>query len=251
MSQDSSLTIHNAWNSVALEERLELISRSKAVGCVAGAGFLLLVGSIAYGLDEIWLLAGGALGSVFVMQLFASYAWRRGKPELILKYLAARSVARRYAYGYNILDLDVVLIFRGKAEEEYIDREEEEIVKGLEDVEFGTTMRDKKSVWICLMRGALVLLSERGGGARLEYLTPLTEEVLVSDEVVEDGVTYRKILVEGAGPAKNKILTITSDYPGALYVLARQLERLIAESGKRRARLEAAQEAENAVRSAA
>src|SRR5262249_49173962 len=153
----------------------------QATGIIASVASLLLIGSIAYGFDQIWLLAGGAASSIFIFPLFSSYAWRRGKPALILAYLAVRAVGRRYAYGYSVDDLDIIIIYRGVMKEVFQDREQEEQAKRTQGSEFEGRVGELRDVWIMLLRGAVVLLSEKPGGAKLEFLTHIAADTVVRD----------------------------------------------------------------------
>lgn len=238
MAAGAALSVKNAWNAVALEERLELVSRAKAQGLVAGVCFILLTGSIGYGFDRIEFLFGGMLASLFVGQLFSFYSWRSNKPEAILEYLAARSVARRYAYGYRMPDLDVVLIFRGFYEQIFTDEELGQLYESTKTVDFSTKAASKKEVWICLMRGAVVILSERRGGAKLEFICPVTAEAVLRKPRPDEEVSDEALVLEGCGPTKGRIAAITSQYPGAFLVFEKQLQRLLEEARRKAVALE-------------
>lgn len=225
-----AVSIEHAWNSVALEERIELISRSHATGIIATLASILLCGSIGYGLDQIWLLACGVASSLFVFPLFSSYCWRRGKPSLILAYLAVRAMGRRYAYNYNVRDLDIVLIYRGQIREVYQSEQDKELVRqkyqGTVDFEIGT-FRD---CWIMLTRGAIVVLTEKLGGAKLDYLTHITHELEVRDPLPSEvPAPPNAIVIDGVMSAKGRLMMIASKYPGAHYVFRSNLEALVAE----------------------
>lgn len=225
-----ALSIDDAWNAVALEERLELLSRSHADGILAGVACFALLGSIAYGFDEIYILAGGFIAAFFIVPLFMSYSWRRGKPALILAYLAVRTVARRYAYGYNMTDLDIILIYRGTMKEIYQNREEEEMIRQRQSVDFDSAGDgETKSVWICLLRGAIVLLSERDGGAKLEFIAPITNELEMRKPRPDESDAENALLIEGLNMSKGRTIILESRSLGAQYVFEKQLGRLIAE----------------------
>lgn len=227
---DYMVSIDNAWQSVALEERLELISRSQATGVLASVAAMSLMGSIAYGFDQIWLLAAGFSSCIFVFPLFSSYCWRREKPGLILAYLAVRAVARRYAYGYNIPDLDIVLIYRGLMKEIFINREDEELAKQREYVELDRAPSEYKNVWIVLMRGGVVILSEKLGGAKLEFLTPITHESTLEQPSANEELPYERALqLDGMHGAKGRTVIITTKYPGAQYVFEKRFLALVEE----------------------
>ena len=128
-SGSAVLSIEDAWNSVALEERIELIARSQAFGLACGLACLLAIGAMAYGFDQPWLLLGGALGATTIGPIFSSRHWRRYKPATIMEYLAVRSIARRYAVGFNIREVDIVLIFKGTMKELLSQAELEQIAE--------------------------------------------------------------------------------------------------------------------------
>jgi len=237
MSQ--ALGIKEAWNAVALEERFEMIARSKAEGIVASGAFAFVMGSVAYGFDEIWLLVVAAAGAVLVMPLFASYSWRKNKPATIMAYLAVRSVARRYAYGYKISDFGVVLIFKGELEELYASEADEQLAAQKETVDFDSTRQRRKNVWLCLLRGGLVALSERPGGAKLEFLCAVAPELIVRKPLSSEDYSPRSVILES--PATTGVVrkvVISSAYSGAMYVFEKQLLRLKDEDSLRRERQE-------------
>lgn len=230
-SRNVALRIDDAWNAVALEERLELLSRAHANGVAAGIATILLLGTIGYGFDQIYLLLVGIAVAFFSVPMFMSYSWRRAKPAVILAYLAVRTVARRYAYGYNLTDLDIILIYRGNMREVFDNRETEEMVKRQQEVSFDSTNPDdmSKSVWICLLRGAVVLLSERAGGAKLEFICPITNEVVLRRPSGSESNSESAVVIEGVQMSKGRTIIIDTISKGAQYVFEKQLGRLIAE----------------------
>lgn len=229
MLKAGALSVENAWNAVALEERLELVSQAKAEGVFAAFVFMLMMGAVGYGFDNILLLPISLLLCFMVVPLFASFAWRREKPKLILSYLAVRSIARRYAFGYRLHNFDVVLIFKGTRVLRYSSRDEEEFARQQQTVDFNTQVNDQAEVWIVLMRGGLVLLSERPGGAKLEYITPINADSRISKPSVQDEALDGSLLIQGAGNYRGKDVLISSPYSGAMYVFERQFSRLLSE----------------------
>ncbi len=225
-----AFSIDDAWNTVALEERLDLLSRAHAHGIMAGLASFFLLGSIAYGFDQIYILLGGFLAAFFLVPMFTSYSWRRGKPALILAYLAARTVSRRYAYGHNLSDLDIVLIYRGVMREIFANREDEELTRQRQSVDFDSAgADDDKPVWICLLRGAVVILSERTGGAKLEFIAPVTNELGIDKADRNEGFSDNAIMLEGVQMSKGRKIILDSPSSGAQYVFGRQLQRLVGE----------------------
>lgn len=217
-----------AWNAVSPEERLDLISQAHAEGVSAAFAFAMLMSSIAYGFDKIWLLWFAAAGALLVMPLFASYAWRRGKPTLILQYLAARSVARRYAFGAKVPDLDLVLIFRGEYKELF-ENAEEEFKAQRGNVDFNASNREFVPVWIALMRGGIVIMSERLGGARLEFISNISSNLEFREaELAEDPDEDGWIIV-GTGLSVGRKVLLKSKHKASLYVFSKRVEQLLVE----------------------
>lgn len=228
----SSFAIDDIWHSVALEERLELISKCQASGFLAAVVNLFVMGSIAYGLDKIWLLAAAFGGSFFVFPLFSSYTWRSGKPSLILAYLAVRTISRRYAYSFDLPNLDIILIFKGEYKEIFDTKEQEELHKQKQKIDFNSSISEYKKAWIVLMRGGVLILTERKGGAKLEFITTYTHESTVVPS--EEGSEYgeRACIIDGMAQNKGRKVLIKSRQKGAHYVFEKQYSALIDESIK-------------------
>lgn len=230
MARSGLVSVDHAWQSVSLEERLELISRAHANGIVAMVCCVLLMGGIAYGFDEIWILAAGVAGSLFVFPLFSSYSWRREKPALILAYLAVRTVARRYAYGYDMPDIDIIFIYRARMKEVFSSKEEELFARQRERLDYDSVTTEHKDVWVVLLRGGIVILSEKDGGARLEFLTFINHDTVIRKPTNAEGIQDEKALViEGVLNSKGRAVVLTSRYAGAHYVFERRLGALIVE----------------------
>lgn len=239
LTRNLNLSVDDAWNAVALEERLELVSKAQAHGLIGCSCSVLLIGTIAYGFDAIWLLWAGMATVPFVFPLFASYSWRRGKPALILAYLAVRAVARRYAYGYNLTDLDIVLIYRGTMKELFKSKEEEALSKHKQTVDFEAPAEAEKLVWICLLRGGVLVLSERAGGAKLDFISPIVPELNVRRPRPEEDGPENAVVIEGCHMSKGRVVMISSNAVAAQYVFDKQLEALLTESRRTAERLEA------------
>jgi len=231
-AEPRALNIDDAWNSVALEERLELISRANAEGILAGLGCIIILGATGYGFNEIWFLWGGIIGSALVIPLFAGYYWRKNKPAVILSYLAVRSVARRYAFSANIIDYDIVLIFRGKMKELFASQEEALLSQQGKAIELDSSVEMVKPVWICLMRGGFVFLSESVGGAKLEFISPITPDVVCRKAAPSDNLPEHALIISGMGQAKGRTISLFGPYPAALYVFEKKLLDLVKESEK-------------------
>jgi len=226
------LAIDEVWQSVALEERLELISKSQASGILASVVTTFLIGSIAYGLDEIWLLAVAVGGAFFSFPLFSSQTWRTGKPSLILAYLAVRTVARRYAFSYDLPNIDIILIYRGQMKEIFNNESDTELNKQKQTVDFDSVPENFKSVWIILMRSGVLLLSERRGGAKLEFLSPIIADTKIKDTEEEVYSKEMGSIIVGSGMSKDRKIILKSRYRGAHYVFKKRFEELVGEAVK-------------------
>jgi hypothetical protein len=73
-----------------------------------------------------------------------------------------------------------------------------------------------------------VLLSENLGGAKLEFLTQIHHDTEIAVKEREDG-RGKEVIVSGVGSAKGRKASITSSYPGALFVFEQHLANLVNE----------------------
>jgi hypothetical protein len=229
VARGSALSIEKAWNTVALEERIDLIAKSNAEGIVAAVMMLFFMGAVGYGFDNIWVLAAGVPGAMLIAPLFSGASWRKDKPELILKYLAARSVTRRYGYGAGIPDLEVVVIFRGMMRELFASAEEESLRRQHEDVDIDEPIADDREVWICLMVGGVIIISEKKGGAKLEFASPLAAEVHCK-KVNRPDLPPEAVAINGAGMSKGRKIALWSSSRGAIYVFEKKVNQLVQEA---------------------
>lgn len=201
-----------AWNTVALEDRIDLMAKVQSQGLLAGTAFFLVIASIAYGLDQImWLLVGLAV-AFFTTPIFTSYNWRRERPALILAYLAVRALARRYIFAYRIYKNELYLIYRAKAWQVTAD----EIIE-----------KEAKDVWVCLFHGGLVVLAEQLGGAKLLFITPITNLTKCRKADKNESISQTAVVIEGTEVSDGKKIILDSKSVGAQYVLERKMQQLI------------------------
>ncbi len=222
-----ALRVEEAWNGVSVEERFELVARAKAHAFIVALAASFLFGAIAYGFDNIWLLCIALVVGSISMSISGGKFWRRHKSELILTYLAVRSVSRRYAYAYKIPAIDIILIFRGQIERLYSSEEEKVLARERENVGFDTISKQTNPVWICLLRGAVLVLSERPGGAKLEYIAPINPNLNIRRQNEKEGTTTPTAGIIISGVNNQIDILVTSPYKGALYVFEKRLARLI------------------------
>lgn len=242
-----SLAIDEIWQSVSLEERLELISRSHASGFLSATFTVFILGSVAYGLDKIWLLAVAFGFAFFTFPLFSSHTWRTGKPSLILAYLAVRTVARRYAYAFDLTNIDIILIYRGQMKE-IIESTEEQYQRQKNQVDYGSQYNDYTPVWIVLMRSGVIIMSERTGGAKLEFLTPILHDTRL-EEYEDEDFSSREVgsLLHGSGANKGRSVILKTNYKGAHYVFSKRFDQLVGEAQKMQESIENLRKKESSI----
>lgn len=209
------------WRQIPPEEKISLLNKSQAAGVLASVISIIVCSTIAVGLKLPWMMWGSMLASPFVFQFASGRSWRALKPRLMLEYLAARSVARRYAFANNSKDLTLALLFRGILND--VDAENglrnslEESVK---------TVRDA-AVWVALFNDALVMVSEQPGGARLEFAHLADERLIVeprkdpTKNLTQE--VYLSFADRGRGPRRSRL---TSDHPAALIVFEQKLRMI-------------------------
>ncbi len=241
MANASAPSIEDAWNSVALEERLELVAQCQAQGVHAALCFALYMSCIAYGFDQIFFLLFALAGSFLVFPVYAAKKWRQAKPALIMRYLAAHAVCRRYAYGLKFSNYNLVLLFRATLHEQFTNPEQEQLHLAKRGKELGVDLgnNDPIDVWVALLRGGVVILSEQRGGAKLEYCASLMNNLQSKAEPnLEVPGTQLVRLSTTSGNTKDRKVWLTSRYSGALYVFDKQLNRLSYEQKETREREE-------------
>ncbi len=232
-----SLAIQDIWNSVALEERLELIAKSQASGIIAATITVFIVSSIGYGLDNIWFVAAAIGSGFFVFPLFSSQTWRSGKPSLILAYLAIRTVSRRYAHVIGLTNIDLILVYKGTFEEVFNNREDKELHLQSQSIDFNNQGNADKEVWIILLKGGLLVLSEKRGGAKLEFATPIIADTII-EQINEKDSQYSNYIIHGSSMSKGRSARLGSKYTGAHYVFLKRFQALVFEAQKSQETLE-------------
>ncbi len=233
----TSLNIENAWNSVALEERVELVAKSQAFGVFCGLFCLISMGSLAYGFNAPSLLIVAVAISFLIGQIFSNRHWRKHKPATIMKYLAVRSLSRRYAIGFNIKNIDIVLIFKGEMREVFKSEEEKKRAAEALGVNFNEKEDFNKEVWICLLKGGVVILSEHLGGAKLEGILAFNKDSTYKEPKEEDNASKQSIIISSVGDGRYRSILIDSKYHGALYVFKKKFIKLHEEEKEFREKL--------------
>lgn len=242
-----ALNLEKAWNAVSLEERIELVSRVKAEAIVAAMAVALFGGAIAYGFNQVILLAVAGALALVSFPIYASYSWRQKKPSLVLRYLAIRSVARRWAFNLGYADYDIVLVFRGSVE---IKKSEDDEKNEPQTVDLLYSNDPRQPAWICLMRGGLVVLTEQRGGAKAEFATSFGPGAACRLAQANDKLPSGSLIVTSAKRHNiGHAAIIQSKYPGAMYVLEKQMTLLLQERAENQQRLEEKRAAKDAKQS--
>jgi hypothetical protein len=144
----------------------------------------------------------------------------------MLEYLAARSAARRYAYGAQAKDLTVDLMFKAKLQKDFSDLGESE------ELEARIEHRDQVAVWVSVFADTIVMMSERPGGAKLEMIHSILGRLQVTAEGFDDSSVESRRLVFDVEARKGEFERwfLTSAYPASLLVCERKIKRALEEN---------------------
>lgn len=223
----SKLSSDEIWRQIPPEEKFELLAKSQASGIQGALVLIITLATIAVGLKIKWLLWASFICSPLVYQFAAGKAWRKIKPGVMLEYLAARSVARRFAYISKAADLTPQVIFRAAVTEELNDSQNaiNEAIQAIEKA------NERSLMWISLLNSAVVAFFEAPQGARLEFVSLINEQVKIEgrnlDESDGDYSANRELLLTiYADSPKERKYRITSPYPAALVVFEKRLIQL-------------------------
>lgn len=211
-----------------------MMARAQSRGILVAFITVLVCSTMAVGFQMPWLLWGSLIISPFVFQFATGKAWRDHRPRVLLEYLAARAVTRRYAFAVSAKDLGLRLIFKGRLEEEYSDSNVQVALNQSFD------NQRTKDVWVTLFNDAVVLISERIGGAQCELASPFNDKLMV-ESVSESKSDYAAgktiILTLTDRTHVKRRFRLTSRYPAALVVFEKQIQQLLKEAAEQRARL--------------
>jgi hypothetical protein len=209
-----------AWRHIPPEEKLSILSQAHSSALLSAVVYCIIGGTSAVAMQQPWLLWGALLTSPMVFQFAAGRAWRTLKPATMLRYLAARSAARRYAYAANAKDLEVSLIFRG-----FLDKNHGELLVR-DAIESMVGQVEETEVWVALFEDALVMMSEQPGGAGLEFAYPVTDKLGIETQS-KSGADYaadKEIFLSYSDKdGRQHKVKLTSDFPGALVVFEKRL----------------------------
>jgi hypothetical protein len=217
-----------AWRQVPPEVKLEIMSRAHSKGLMTSIGFIMIGCTCAVALKFVWFMWGALLLSPIIFQISANKAWRALRPATILRYLAAKSAARRYAYSAKARDLSLDLIFPATLQR----------IPDTNDVtatlEAAIQNNQETEVWVTLFKDTIVMMSEQIGGAKMEMAQKI-DKYLDIDSVSESGKDYasdKEVLLTITTPSRHDIheliknkYKLTSRYPAALVVFEKKVQQ--------------------------
>lgn len=212
------------WNIVPPEEKLELLARAQVSGMTTSVIMIAIGFTLAIALKIQALIWVSLVAAPLVFQTAAAKAWRSLKPKVLLEYLAARSVARRFAYAANSQALDLELLFRGHVQS-IKEGETSEISSAISSIE---NAAHDAMVWIGLLKDSVVAFRESRGGGVLEFVSITDKRLQISTRNTDGSSnaysSNKEILITvDKAFGKTEVFKITSDYPVALNVLEKKL----------------------------
>lgn len=208
------------WRQIPPEEKLALMNKAHATGVLSTVISLIILCTIAVGLQLNWLMWGSFLTAPFVFQFASGKRWRALRPKMMLEYMAARSAARRFAYAAGSKDMRVLLMFRGTLETVF-DEEHR-----TEELEAQIADHKEAEVWIALFSDCVIMMSERPGGAELAFGYMLTDKMKIegrSPDGEGEYSSHRAIYFTCLDKLKEeRHYILTSPFPAALVVFEKQ-----------------------------
>lgn len=210
------------WRQIPPEEKIDLLNKAHSTGVFASFMVVILAATLAVGFKASPLLWGSLAFAPVVFQLAAGRAWRRMRPRLMLEYLAARSAARRYAFSAKSKDLGLSLIFKGEVERVY---DNALVTEALAKAFYNN---NRAAAWIALFNDAVVIMTERPGGAKLEFAQLVDHKLNVDVRTSGEGgeaSERREVIISGQPRYSRESIKvkITSRYPASMLVFSQKL----------------------------
>ena len=215
-----SISGKEIWRQIAPEEKFDLIHRAHAKGVMVCLITFIIAGTLAVGLKASWIMWGGFVISPFVFQFASGKAWRTVRPRAMLEFLAARAAARRYAFMIQSKELELNLMFRSCLSHEFTDEEGR-----LKELEAAIEHTRETGVWVALFKDAVVMISEKAGGARLEFGHLIGSELKLETSSEQDEYSNaRRLTLEYTDRRGTTVrVCLGGKYPAALAVFERRL----------------------------
>jgi len=205
------LNSDEAWRFIPPEEKVHIMTIAHAKGVMAVVLSLIISITCTIAMEIPWLLWSNILCAPLIFQFVSGKTWREIKPATTLRYLAARSAARKYAYAVNSDNITPKIILRGELE----------LISEIRTEKEGTIQQEIDSnsteVWIALFKESLVIISEQVGGARVELATQLDYHLAIKrpEEYKKSTGTYELLIELNKG---NLLSTykLSSPFPAAM-----------------------------------
>ncbi len=208
------------WRQIPPEEKLAMMNNAHATGVLATVISLIILCTIAVGLNLSWLMWGSFMTAPFVFQFASGKRWRALRPKTMLEYMAAKSAARRFAYAAGSKDMRVVLMFRGTLETVFDDDHR------TEELEAQIADHKQAEVWIALFADCIIMMSERPGGAELSFGYLLNDRIRIEGRSPDGEGEYssrRAVYFSCVDKLKEeRHYVLTSQFPAALVVFEKQ-----------------------------
>lgn len=160
------------WRKITPEEKIDALNKSHAYGLLSSVIFIIICAAVSVGLRSKYLFWTALISSPMIFQFFSSRVWRDVKPRLILRYLAVRSVVRRFAFSAQSRSLEPELIFEGIVKEVPADTND------IEGVTQTLHHEDEYEVWVALFEDTIVMFKESKGGGQLVFSAPINEKLI-------------------------------------------------------------------------
>jgi hypothetical protein len=202
------------WRYIPPEEKIDLLNQVHARAVLACLITILITATCAIGLRFNWLFWASLIAIPLIFQFVAGKAWRDLRPRLMLEYLAARSVSRRFAFLNQSRSLTPQLIFRAYMEDVYDNELIQEVIDAM------SSNSGPIEVWVALFFDTVIIMSERAGGAKLHFAAPLDKlEIQTSSSSGRDYSSDLQIILSYTEIRKQEVrVKLTSKHPGALVV---------------------------------
>lgn len=234
------------WRQIPPEEKLEVMARSQAKGIITCVMAIITCGTLAISVQSPWILWTSVLFTPFTFQFRSSLSWRSLNPAMVLRYLAARSVCRRYAYSAaHSKELELEVIFpaviwkdpsleleEGNGESSSPDASDKLIESALKS--FGKeNISDKKiEVWVALFKDAVVFVKESPKGGQLMFASAINSRLRIhsrSDAENSDYDPKKELIIEQRKTNRKHFWNLKSKFPASLIVFEKKLQAKIEE----------------------
>lgn len=215
------------WRRIPPEEKVHLINKSHSSGIMTALAGIILAATLSISIQSLWLFWASLILAPLVFQVSAGKAWSNLRPVIILEYLAARTASRRYAYIIKSQELTHVMVFRGTVE--HLDVSEEDDTST--DLYSPDLRKKVADVWINLFPDSIVVISEKKGGAELQFGHLINDRFSMTsntDELDSDYSSDKALILEYRDRYHGvRRIRLSSRCPAALAVFEKKILKII------------------------